>query len=163
MELPVTRNLCGVFGRSIGPSLLPLIQSRLGMACHLPGLLARSNLLDRLTLSPEGMELDELKHLTRTLIGRGERIFTFTFHSPSVASGNTPYVQNQQELQEFLSRIEQYLLFFTDELNGEGKSALELRDQLLARHQDGSDRLAEEATSGRSPKETVDIDCALEA
>ncbi len=130
LELPVTRNLCGLLGGTIGPALLPAVQSRLGTACHLPGLLARTRLLDRLTLTPEGMPLGDLKRLTRTLIGRGERLFTFVFHSPSVATGNTPYVRNDDELQAFLARIERYLRFFTEELGGEGRSAMEVRDML---------------------------------
>ncbi|MGI9450622.1 MAG: glycosyltransferase, partial [Geminicoccaceae bacterium] len=31
LELPVTRNLCGLLGRHVGPSLLPLVQSRVGL------------------------------------------------------------------------------------------------------------------------------------
>ncbi len=132
LELPVTRNLCGALGTKLGSSLLPIIHSPLGLACHLPGILARSGLLDRLTLTPEGMDLADLKRLTRTLLGRGERLFTFVFHSPSLASGNTPYVQNEAELTAFLERIEGYLRYFTEELDGEGRSALEVRDLLLA-------------------------------
>ncbi len=131
LELPVTRNLCGLLGQRFGPTLLPWVQSRLGLACHLPGVFARSGLLDRLTLTPEGMDLQDLKRLTRTLIRRGERLFTFVFHSPSLASGNTPYVKNDRELQAFLDRIEAYLRFFTEELDGEGQSALRIRDRLL--------------------------------
>ena len=119
-------------GTRLGPSLLPIIHSRLGLACHLPGILARSGLLDRLTLTPEGMDLADLKRLTNTLMRRGERLFTFVFHSPSLASGNTPYVRNEAELAAFLERIEGYLRYFTGELGGEGRSALEVRDLLLA-------------------------------
>lgn len=161
LELPMTRNLCGLLGQRLGPALLPMIQGRIGMACHLPGLCARSGLLDRLTLTPEGMALEELKHLTRTLIGRGERIFTFVFHSPSVASGNTPYVQNEAELQDFLARIERYLQFFIDELGGEGRSALQLRDQLLARRTvapEGAGRVVSE----EAPKKPLDAEHPLE-
>ncbi|MDH3665062.1 MAG: hypothetical protein OEU92_34455, partial [Alphaproteobacteria bacterium] len=163
LELPVTRNLCGLLGQSLGPAFLPFIQSRAGAACHLPGLLARTNLLDRLTLTPEGMALDELKRLTRTLIGRGERIFTFTFHSPSVASGNTPYVRDERELKAFLRRIEQYLLFFTDELGGEGKSAMELRDLLLACDPQTPNSQTGNTTSTRPQSRAADVDYALEA
>jgi glycosyltransferase involved in cell wall biosynthesis len=152
LELPVTRNLCGLLGQSLGPRILPIIQSRIGTACHLPGLLARSGLLDRLTLTPEGMALDDLKRLTRTLQKRGERLFTFVFHSPSVASGNTPYVRNDRELKAFLARIDGYLKFFTQDLGGEGRSALELRDELLAETTGaGGSR-----TGGPSTDETVD-------
>ena len=161
LELPVTRNLCGLLGQRLGPTLLPAIQSRAGTACHLPGLFARSGLLDRLTLTPEGMALDELKHLTRTLIGRGERIFTFVFHSPSVASGNTPYVQNEQELQAFLTRIERYLQFFTADLGGEGRSAVQLLEQLLGGHVEGQADSQSRTASGRPSKETINADYAL--
>ncbi len=131
LELPVTRNLCGLLGHRFGPALLPWIQSRPGLACHLPGIMARSGLLDRLTLTPEGMDISDLKRLTKSLIQRGERFFAFVFHSPSLASGNTPYVRNDDELQAFLGRIEAYLSFFVEEMNGEGRSALEIRDQFL--------------------------------
>ena len=163
LELPVTRNLCGLLGRNLGPTLSPIVQSRIGAACHLPGLLARSGLLDRLTLTPEGMTLDDLKQLTMTLIGRGERLFTFVFHSPSVASGNTPYVRSDEELQAFLARIERYLLFFTDDLGGEGKTALELRDHLLARDS-GLPLGRSTDAQGESPRRpTTDADYAVEA
>ncbi|MEM8948930.1 MAG: glycosyltransferase [Pseudomonadota bacterium] len=158
LELPVTRNLCGMLGRHLGPSLLPAIQSRAGTACHLPGLFARSGLLDRLTLTPEGMALDELKTLTRTLIGRGERIFSFVFHSPSVASGNTPYVRNEQELQAFLNRIEHYLQFFTADLGGQGQSALQLRDQLLGNLAGDESKSRSGSATGQQTKETMNAD-----
>jgi len=161
LELPVTRNLCGLFGHRLGPTLLPAVQSQASTACHLPGLLARSRILDRLTLTPEGMALDELKHLTTTLIKRGERIFTFVFHSPSVASGNTPYVRNETELQAFLERIERYLQFFIDELGGEGRSAMQLRDQLLS-HAPKPPVSRRDAAS-KPDHEMIDTNYALEA
>ncbi|MGI9510037.1 MAG: glycosyltransferase, partial [Geminicoccaceae bacterium] len=164
LELPMTRNLCGLLGQRLGPAMLPAIQSRIGNACHLPGLFARSGLLDRLTLTPEGMALDDLKRLTNTLINRGERLFTFVFHSPSVASGNTPYVRNEEELQAFLERIERYLQFFTEDLGGEGKSALELRDLLLVGvgSADLPDARDSAGVTSQQPRQTTDIDYAME-
>ena len=159
LELPMTRNLCGLLGQRIGPVILPAIQSRIGNACHLPGLFARSGLLDRLTLTPEGMPLDDLKHLTNTLIKRGERLFTFVFHSPSAAAGNTPYVRDDDELRAFLARIDRYLAFFTEELGGEGKSALELRDLLLVGGADlpiARDDADATGQQSRQPQATVD-------
>jgi hypothetical protein len=64
-------------------------------------------------------------------MARGQRIFSFVFHSPSLAPGNTPYVRSEAELQVFLARIEGYLRFFTEELGGVGMSAIEVRDLLL--------------------------------
>jgi peptidoglycan/xylan/chitin deacetylase (PgdA/CDA1 family) len=159
LELPVTRNLCGFLGQNLGPRLLPVIQGRAGIACHLPGLLARSGLLDRLPLTPKGMALDDLKRLTRTLMKRGERLFALVFHSPSVASGNTPYVRNDQELRAFLARIEGYLKFFTGELGGEGRSAVALRDQLL----EADDANHDQSGNVHSSDDRTDVDYALGA
>ena len=40
-------------------------------------------------------------------------------------------MRNDDELQAFLARIERYLRFFTEELGGEGRSAMEVRDMLM--------------------------------
>ena len=152
LELPVTQDLCGFLGQSLGARILPFTQSRIGTACHLPNLLARSGLLERLALTPEGLTLDDLKRLTRTLLKRGERLFTFVFHSQSVASGNTPYVRDDRELRAFLARIEGYLKFFTEDLGGEGRSAIALRDELLAQN-----------STALHPNNSNDVDYALGA
>jgi hypothetical protein len=49
---------------------------------------------------------------------RGHSFFTLTYHSPSLAPGNTPYVKSERELQAFLERIETVLRAFHDELGG---------------------------------------------
>ncbi len=105
-------------------------QRRALRAMRLPALLARSRLLERVTLSPEGSDLPALRRLTRALLARGERIFTFSYHSPSLAPGNTPYVRNQRDLAVFLDRISGFLSFFHDELGGVTLTARQLHDQL---------------------------------
>ena len=44
-----------------------------------------------------------MRRLTRTLLNRGERIFTLSYHSPSLQPGNTPYVRNDRDLREVLT------------------------------------------------------------
>ena len=42
-----------------------------------------------------------------------------SYHSPSLAPGNTPYVRSEAELEAFLGRIETVLRYFAEELGGE--------------------------------------------
>ncbi|MBF0416153.1 MAG: WalW protein [Magnetococcales bacterium] len=85
---------------------------------HLPGIFARTRLLDRIRLSPEGHTLDELKRLTLALMHRGLQVFSFSFHSPSLKPGCTPYVRDKKDLQLFLATMHRYFHFFLHELNG---------------------------------------------
>ena len=48
-------------------------------ALHLPGVLARLRLLDRIVLTPEGITFEEQRRLTRAMLRRGYRVFSLTF------------------------------------------------------------------------------------
>ncbi len=98
---------------------------------RLPGILSRLDLSTRIRLSPEGFTIDDLKKLTRFLLARGVRIFSFSFHSPSLQPGNTPYVRDVADLQAFLQRFRDYFRFFLDDLGGVPGTPLEIRDRLL--------------------------------
>jgi len=126
LELPVTQNFAGLLGEHLGDRLYPWLDSSIGRRLRLPAIFARGRLLDRLMLSPEGMSLDELKLLARTLVRRGERLFTFSFHSPSLAPGNTPYVRTQADLQDLLTRIRRFLEYFFGELGGQSMTCRQL-------------------------------------
>jgi uncharacterized protein Usg len=94
------------------------------------GLLARTRLMERITLSPEGSDLAAMRRLTAALLKRGERIFTLSYHSPSLEPGNTPYVRSHRDLALFLDRLSGYLSYFRDELGGSFLTVRELHDQL---------------------------------
>ena len=94
----------------------------------LPGVLARLRLLDRVVLTPEGITFEEQRRLTRAMLRRGYRVFSFTFHSPSLVPGNTPYVRDAAQLQSFLRRIEQYLEFFMTEIGGRAATPFEIKE-----------------------------------
>jgi hypothetical protein len=96
-------------------------------ALHVPGILARLGLLERITLTPEGISFEEQRRLTRALLRKGHRVFSFTYHSPSLAPGNTPYVRNEADLRAFLQRIEEYLRFFTEEVGGQAATPFEVK------------------------------------
>jgi hypothetical protein len=72
-----------------------------GKVPRLRGLLARSRLLNRVALTPEGMPLAEVLEAVDRLLDDGLQLFSISFHSPSVEPGNTPYVRDQEDLQRF--------------------------------------------------------------
>jgi hypothetical protein len=61
------------------------------------------------------------------LLRKGHRVFSFAYHSPSLAPGNTPYVRTEADLRGFLNRIEQYLDFFFKEVGGRAATPFEVK------------------------------------
>jgi hypothetical protein len=85
---------------------------------HVPGVLARIGAIRRVRLTPEGFSLPDLMAGTRALIAAGVRVLVFSFHSPSVAPGFTPYVRDRHDRDEFLSCIDGYFKFFLEDCRG---------------------------------------------
>jgi hypothetical protein len=85
---------------------------------HLPGILARAGIVSRTRLTPEGVPAAEQCRLIEAMLRRGKRTFTLTYHSPSLAPGNTPYVHDEAGLRAFLGRIDAVLRFFRDTVGG---------------------------------------------
>lgn len=130
LELPCT---CGFAGAAAagGPTLhrwasLPALRPLRAV-----GVLARTGIVNKIQLSPEGSSLQELKALTLALFARGIRTFSFTFHSPSVEPGHTPYVRSLHDLEHFLARIESYCEFFFGELGGTTSTPLAFKALVL--------------------------------
>lgn len=69
-------------------------------------------------LSPEGFRANDMKKLCLALLDSGVTNFVFSFHSPSVKVGLTPYVSTQQELAQFENDCLQFLTWFKTSLNG---------------------------------------------
>ena len=154
LELPVTRDLTGLLAKQL-PFVYGMAERRPFRAMRAAGLLARARLLERVTLSPEGSDLAAMLRLTRSLLKRGERIFTLSYHSPSLEPGNTPYVRTYRDLAIFLDRISGFLSFFRDELGGVFLAAREVRDQIAA------GALVNEAPAPRRPPPQTGTDRCL--
>lgn len=65
------------------------------------GIAARLGLLSRVALTPEDMPLAEALEAIRVAVGEGVRVLNFSFHSPSLAPGHTPYVRDAADLAAF--------------------------------------------------------------
>ena len=129
LEIPVTCGFVGWLARW-GASLKRLAVSRFGRVAKVQAILSRLGALDRLRLSPEGMGSEAHQRLTRALLDRGVRVFTFSFHSPSMSPGYTPYVRDRAELDAFLDCCRRYFDFFLGELGGIPETPHGLRDKL---------------------------------
>ena len=96
IELPLTTVFTGAARRGGQP-----LHRLLG---HLPkgrAVFARTGLLERIALTPEDMPLAAALEAVTIAVGEGLRLLSFSFHSPSLACGNTPYVRDAADLAAF--------------------------------------------------------------
>jgi len=96
IELPLTTVFTGLLRRRGAP-----VYRALGRLPHGRGAFARSGLLNRVALTPEDMPLAEVLAAVDVAVEEGARMITFSFHSPSLAPGNTPYVRDAADLAQF--------------------------------------------------------------
>jgi hypothetical protein len=96
MELPLSAVYTGYARRLGGP-----LFTAAGRVTRLRGLLARSGVLERIALTPEGTPLPEALRALRTLLDDGAQLISISFHSPSVEPGHTPYVRDAADLRRF--------------------------------------------------------------
>ncbi len=126
LEIPLSTGYTGLLSRT-GTLAYTLTMNERLKALHVPGILARLRLIDRIKLTPEGISFEEQRRLTRALLRNGHRVFSLTYHSPSLVPGNTPYVRNEDDLHVFLERIAGYLKFFVEEVGGQAMTPFEVK------------------------------------
>jgi peptidoglycan/xylan/chitin deacetylase (PgdA/CDA1 family) len=65
------------------------------------GIASRLRLLSRVALTPEDMPIGEALEAVRVAVGEGVQLLNFSFHSPSIEPGHTPYVRDAADLAAF--------------------------------------------------------------
>jgi hypothetical protein len=125
LEIPMSVGFTGGLAK-YGVALYEAATTPAMRKLHMPAILARSHLLDRIILTPEGVTHLEHRRLTRRMLREGHRVFSFTYHSPSLAVGKTPYVRSDADLRGFLDKIERYLDFFINEIGGRPSTPSEI-------------------------------------
>lgn len=93
LELPLTTVFWGML-RKQGRTLYPL----LWRAPRLRGVLAALGLLERIPLTPEGVTVEEAIRGIDIALDDGLELMVFSFHSPSLRPGNTPYVRSEDDV-----------------------------------------------------------------
>ncbi len=104
IELPLTTVFTGAL-RAAGQTLY----RRLSQLPKGRALFARTGMLARVALTPEEMPLADALEAVRVAIGEGVRVLNFSFHSPSLVPGHTPYVRDAAGLAAFHAWWDQVL------------------------------------------------------
>ncbi|MGZ3253357.1 MAG: polysaccharide deacetylase family protein [Burkholderiaceae bacterium] len=133
LELPATTGFCGRL-RRFGSTIYPTLASKHLNALRLRGIAARSGMLERIRLTPEGGSASDMIRLTSALRRSGCQVFTLTYHSPSIVPRNTPYVRSNEELAAFFDAIDKYCAYFRDEIGGTFMSISKLHEILASQH-----------------------------
>ena len=129
LEIPTTGAFLG-FPWGI-EHIVKLATTPLGQITHLPGILHRTRVAYRIQLSPEIAGAVQHRKLTRRLLRRGERVFNFAFHSPSMKPGCTPFVRSERDRDALLDTCRRYFDHFLGDLNGIAMTPTELKAHLL--------------------------------
>ena len=129
LEIPMTWDFCGPLFR-FAPRLAPGLTGPAARSIRLPAALARLRLLEYIRLTPEGDAPGAHRRLTEALLTRGQRVFSFGYHSPSLVPGNTPYVRAERDLAEFLDRLRRYFDYFFHTLGGVTMTPMQLHEKL---------------------------------
>ena len=96
VELPLSTAFVGRLRGSGGQ----LFRATEGLG-RLTGGLSRAGLLSRVPLTPEGVSAKDTLRAIDALIEDGVRMLNFSFHSPTLEPGHTPYVRNAADLENF--------------------------------------------------------------
>lgn len=96
IELPLTSVFGGML-RAGGKGLFSLAFE----ASSSRGILARTGLLERIALTPEGIPVEKAIKAVDIALEQQIPILNFSFHSPSLAVGHTPYVRSEADLERF--------------------------------------------------------------
>lgn len=94
LEMPVTTVFSGFLGRAGG-----WLYHRTSSNSH--AALARLGLAERIALTPEGIPADRACQAIDIAIDARLPVLNFSFHSPSLQPGNTPYVRTAADLADF--------------------------------------------------------------
>lgn len=93
IELPLTTVWCGL----MGPRGRALYHA-LARAPRLRGVCARLGLVERVPLTPEGTDIAAAHRAIDAALAQRLPVLVFSFHSPSLAPGHTPYVRDDRAL-----------------------------------------------------------------
>lgn len=114
LEVPLCRSVVGWAGEVGRAAYRRLAQPRLPSAWL--SLLTRSRAAERITLSPEGNSLADMRRLVRGLRQRGGALLPLSFHSSSLAIGQNPYVRSKADLHAFYDRLSGAMAYLADEV-----------------------------------------------
>ena len=95
LELPVTTVFGGML-RGQGDFVFSALESETSRST-----MARTGLLERIALTPEGIPVGKAIEAIDLALEQRVPVLNFSFHSPSLAAGHTPYVRSEADVESF--------------------------------------------------------------
>ena len=108
LEVPLTTTFVGLLRNLARPFY------RHG-GSRIRSVLARTGLLNRVPLTPEGIPVAEALEALRVLLDTDTQLINVSFHSPSVEPGHTPYVRDAADLKLFYGWFDSVFGFLAKE------------------------------------------------
>lgn len=96
LEVPLTTVYSGLLRKQAGLAAGIMNKSPLVNA-----LFSRSKMLERIPLTPEGISARETMEAIDVALDDDLQLLVFSFHSPSLSPGHTPYVRTEDDLDGF--------------------------------------------------------------
>ena len=96
LEVPLTTVFSGVLRQQ--SEWMSGLMNRSPLA---EALFSKSKMLERIPMTPEGISAREAKEAIDVALDDNLRLLVFSFHSPSLSPGHTPYVRTDDDLHAF--------------------------------------------------------------
>ena len=93
-----------------------LATSSIASRLRVIGMLWHSRIVRRSVLTPEGTAAADVISVMKTMVRDNPEVINITLHSSTVVPGNTQYVRNSGELEQFLDRLRSILEYAIIEL-----------------------------------------------
>jgi len=98
---------------------------------HMIGIMDRLRILRKVFLTPELFSLDEMVMLSRVFVFKRIPLLVMMFHSTVISPGKTPYVKNEDELEQFYMKLDSYFNFAINKLKLRNCTLVEFRNQYV--------------------------------
>lgn len=115
LEIPLCRSVIGWGGPPARAAYQALTRPPLS-GLRINSALTRSHAAERITLSPEGNGIADMRRLVRRLLARDCRVLTVSMHSSSLVVGQNPYVRSKADLHGFYDRLSAALAFLAGDI-----------------------------------------------
>ncbi|SIN98272.1 hypothetical protein SAMN02745824_2528 [Parasphingorhabdus marina DSM 22363] len=96
LEMPLTTVVSGMLRKQHLPLLKLMNRSEIMAAA-----ISRLGIVERIPLTPEGISTREAREAIDVALDDGHKMLVFSFHSPSLSPGHTPYVRTSDDLNRF--------------------------------------------------------------
>ena len=96
LEVPLTTVYSGLLRKQAG-----LVAGIMNQSPLINALFSRSKMLERIPLTPEGISARETMEAIDVALDDDLQLLVFSFHSPSLSPGHTPYIRTEADLDGF--------------------------------------------------------------